>query len=79
MAGMTQRVSRAARWSSLERAFRQEKGQNEISAIQEVSEQFDMPVISIITLQNIIDYLVSHNSGHVATIIEYQRLYGTPI
>jgi len=55
---------------------RQEKGQNNISAIQEVSQQFSMPVIAIITLKNIIDYLTEHNSDHVATILEYQRLYG---
>jgi len=55
---------------------RQEKGQNDISAIQEVSQQFSMPVVSIINLKNIIDYLTANNSEHVATILEYQRLYG---
>jgi len=33
---------------------RQEKGAHEVSAIQEVSERFAMPVVSIITLANII-------------------------
>jgi orotate phosphoribosyltransferase len=55
---------------------RQEKGQNDISAIQEVSQQYAMPVVSIINLKNIIDYLTDHNSEHVTTILEYQRLYG---
>lgn len=55
---------------------RQEKGQNDISAIQEVSQQFSMPVVSIINLKNIIDYLTANNSEHVASILEYQRLYG---
>jgi len=55
---------------------RQEKGQNNISAIQEVSQQFSMPVVSIINLKNIIDYLTANNSEHVGTILEYQRLYG---
>lgn len=55
---------------------RQEKGQNDISAIQEVSQQFSMPVVSIINLKNIIDYLTANNSEHVGTILEYQRLYG---
>ncbi|MDO9161640.1 MAG: orotate phosphoribosyltransferase [Methylococcaceae bacterium] len=55
---------------------RQEKGQNNISAIQEVSQQFSMPVVSIINLKNIIDYLTANNSEHVATILEYQHLYG---
>ncbi|PPD50984.1 MAG: orotate phosphoribosyltransferase [Methylobacter sp.] len=55
---------------------RQEKGQNNISAIQEVSQQFSMPVVAIINLKNIIDYLTANNNEHVATILEYQRLYG---
>lgn len=55
---------------------RQEKGRNDISAIQEVSQQYAMPVVSIINLKNIIDYLTDHNSEHVTTILEYQRLYG---
>ncbi|MDP3905305.1 MAG: orotate phosphoribosyltransferase [Methylococcaceae bacterium] len=55
---------------------RQEKGQNNISAIQEVSQQFSMPVVAIINLKNIIDYLTANNSEHVATLLESQRLYG---
>ena len=55
---------------------RQEKGQNERSAIQEVEEQFNMPVISIITLANIIDYLTAKADEQVSKIKEYQQLYG---
>ncbi|WP_036253198.1 orotate phosphoribosyltransferase [Methylobacter sp. BBA5.1] len=55
---------------------RQEKGQNDISAIQEVSEQFNMPVISIITLDNIIEYLTTNAGEQLDAIKEYQRLYG---
>lgn len=55
---------------------RQEKGQNDISAIQEVSEQFNMPVISIITLDNIIEYLTANAGEQLDAIKEYQRLYG---
>jgi orotate phosphoribosyltransferase len=55
---------------------RQEKGRNEISAIQEVSEQFNMPVISIITLDNIIEYLTVNAGNQLDAIKEYQRLYG---
>lgn len=55
---------------------RQEKGQNEISAIQEVSEQFNMPVISIITLDNIIEYLTVNAGNQLDAIKKYQRLYG---
>jgi len=38
---------------------RQEKGLNDCSAIQDVEAQFAMPVIAIITLANIIEYLES--------------------
>jgi orotate phosphoribosyltransferase len=55
---------------------RQEKGQNNSSAIQEIRERFDMPVIAIITLENIIDYLKIDVSDHLNAIKDYQRLYG---
>jgi len=55
---------------------RQEKGQNNISAIQEVRDCFDIPVIAIITLENIIDYLTTDASDQLNAIKEYQRLYG---
>jgi orotate phosphoribosyltransferase len=56
---------------------RQEKGQNDISAIAEVEEQFNMPVISIITLANIVEYLTVNASEEVNKIKDYQQLYGT--
>jgi orotate phosphoribosyltransferase len=55
---------------------RQEKGQNNSSAIQEVQDQFNMPVIAIITLANIIDYLTVDASDKLNAIKDYQRLYG---
>jgi orotate phosphoribosyltransferase len=55
---------------------RQEKGQNNSSAIQEVQDQFNMPVIAIITLANIIDYLTANASDQLNAIKDYQRLYG---
>ena len=56
---------------------RQEKGLNDHSAIQEVQEQFNMPVIAIITLANIIDYLTAEAADEqLAAIKAYQRLYG---
>ena len=55
---------------------RQEKGQNNSSAIQEVQDQFNMPVIPIITLANIIDYLTADASDQLNAIKDYQRLYG---
>jgi orotate phosphoribosyltransferase len=56
---------------------RQEKGLNECSAIQEVQDRYAMPVIAIITLANIIDYLkVVAADEQLAAIEAYQRLYG---
>lgn len=56
---------------------RQERGQNDISAVQEVAEKFIIPVISIITLANIIEFLEAEGGGYsLHAIKEYQRLYG---
>ena len=55
---------------------RQEKGQHEISAIQEVKERFNMPVIAIISLDNIIAYLTAEGSEQLNAIKDYQNLYG---
>jgi len=55
---------------------RQEKGLNDSSAIQEVQDRFNMPVIAIITLANIIDYLTAESSDQLNAIKDYQRLYG---
>jgi orotate phosphoribosyltransferase len=62
---------------------RQEKGQNDVSAILEVEQQFTMPVVAIITLADIIEYL-STDSDVASTQITspldgikaYQYLYG---
>ncbi len=57
---------------------RQEKGENDISAIQEISHRFDMPVISIISLQNIIDFIQTdkYYTLNIEAIKEYQQQYG---
>jgi orotate phosphoribosyltransferase len=59
---------------------RQERGQNQVSAIQEVSDSFGLPVVAIITLADIIEYLCPESDENVNVnvnaIIEYQRLYG---
>jgi orotate phosphoribosyltransferase len=55
---------------------RQEKGQNNTSAIQEVEQQFGIPVVSIISLTNIIEYLTVNASVQVNNIKAYQQLYG---
>ena len=56
---------------------RQEKGLNDCSAIQEVEAQFAMPVIAIITLANIIEYLTADaGDEQLKAIKAYQSLYG---
>jgi len=55
---------------------RQEKGQHEQSAIQEVKERYNMPVIAIISLENIITYLTVEGGEQLDAIKDYQRLYG---
>lgn len=57
---------------------RQEKGQDNLSAIQEVSQTYAMPVISIISLIDIIKYLELDDSAgsQLMAIKDYQRTYG---
>jgi orotate phosphoribosyltransferase len=57
---------------------RQEKGENEMSAIQEVSERFKMPVISIISLTHIIEFLELNKNSEkqLETIKLYRLKYG---
>ena len=55
---------------------RQEKGQNDSSAVQEVEQQYAMPVVSIVNLANIVDYLAENASEQLNSIKAYQQLYG---
>ncbi len=57
---------------------RQEKGKNQKSAVQEVSERFNMPVISIISLKQIIEFLEQEgqSSEQLAIIKNYRSTYG---
>lgn len=55
---------------------RQEKGLQDLSAVQEVSLQFGLPVIAIISLHEIIAYLTEQADVQVSAITEYQRVYG---
>lgn len=58
---------------------RQEKGKGELSAIAEVEQQFGIPVISIISLNDIISYLDAdpNQAAMVASIRAYRERYGT--
>ncbi|GGC70165.1 orotate phosphoribosyltransferase [Marinobacter halophilus] len=57
---------------------RQEKGNGELSAIQEVEQEFDIPVVSIIRLEQVLDYLKSNPefAGHAETVARYRDRYG---
>ncbi len=56
---------------------RQEKGKGDLSAIQEVEQDYGIPVISIICLEDIIHYLEEQGeSGRVAEIRRYREAYG---
>ncbi len=57
---------------------RQEKGQHHTSAIQEISELYPIPVVSIIKLDDIITYLADKPEyAQLADKIKhYRELYG---
>ena len=57
---------------------RQEKGINDLSIIQELKQNYNLPVISIITLADIVEYLKSapEKENFVEAITEYQQAYG---
>ncbi len=57
---------------------RQEKGGHALSATQEVSRRFAVPVIAIIGLSDIITYLQMHNGASplLESITEYRARYG---
>ena len=57
---------------------RQEVGQKNTSAIQEVEQMYGLRVASIIKLENLIEYLKtkSHMSGHLEAIEAYREKYG---
>jgi orotate phosphoribosyltransferase len=57
---------------------RQERGQGELSAIQEVERDFDTHVISIVTLADVVAYLSANetNADAVASINHYRGKYG---
>lgn len=59
---------------------RQEKGMGEkgLSAVQEISEQFRVPVVSVITLESIVTYLSqdARYAQDVSRMRHYQQHYG---
>ena len=57
---------------------RQEKGQGELSAIQEVERDFDTQVVSIVSLTDLVDYLSDKTdmAEHLANIKQYRLDFG---
>ena len=57
---------------------RQERGQGELSATQELARDYDVPVAAIATLDDILATLGEGQEGraHVARIEQYRRQYG---
>lgn len=57
---------------------RQEKGQGELSAIQEVERDFSIPVVSIIKLNDLLTYVENNDEfkQHVPAIRAYREQYG---
>jgi orotate phosphoribosyltransferase len=60
---------------------RQEKGQGELSAIQEVEKDYGIPVVSIVNLDDIIAYLGEQEGQEtmVAAISDYRQQYGVSL
>jgi orotate phosphoribosyltransferase len=57
---------------------RMEKGQGELSAIQEVELDYNMKVVSIISFDNVLEYLQEsdNNQQQVAAMLKYREDYG---
>lgn len=56
---------------------RQEKGNGELSAIQEVEKQLNIPVHALITMQDLMDYLKKNNqSDDLVKMQDYRDRYG---
>ena len=57
---------------------RQERGQGELSAIQEVERDFAMPVISIVSLEQVLEYLAgdAELKQHLPAVETYRAQYG---
>ena len=56
---------------------RQERGKAELSAIQELEQEYDLPVVTIIKLDDIVSWLESERHGEtVEAIKSYRNLFG---
>jgi orotate phosphoribosyltransferase len=72
------RASRAIPCGVVIALDRMERGTGELSAVQEVEQQYHMPAISIATLDDLIAYLQTDNrmSANLAAVNQYREKYG---
>ena len=57
---------------------RQERGREVLSAIQEVERDFKMPVVSIVSLEQVLEYLAgdAELKKHLPAVEAYRAQYG---
>lgn len=57
---------------------RQEKGEGALSAVQEIQQQWHIPVIALVTFDTVIQYVKNHNelSSWEKALIDYRAQYG---
>jgi orotate phosphoribosyltransferase len=72
------RASRAVPAGVVIALDRMERGSGELSAVQEARERYNVPVISIATLDDLVAYLGADaaHAGHLAAVGRYRELYG---
>lgn len=60
---------------------RMEKGKGKCSTLQEIKKKYDIPIISLITLDDIVTYLRTRQdlTHHIQAIETYRTLYGAKI
>lgn len=60
---------------------RMEKGKGKCSTLQEIKNKYDIPIISLITLDDIVTYLRTRQdlARHIQAIETYRTLYGAKI
>lgn len=58
---------------------RQERGSGDLSAIQEVEQQFGIPVVSIVTMSDLVEFLGedSENDAYRVAMQKYRRDFGS--
>ncbi len=61
---------------------RQERGTGSLSAIQEIEQSYQIKIVSIISLQNIVDFLMTAEDAklqpHLNAVVAYREEYGIP-